>query len=51
MTYTDVEGVAKYAFDGVEVEVHPEDVERFDRLNVLPSDEAPQPIRATKKKS
>lgn len=49
ISYTDPEGLPRYALEGVEIEVHPEHVESFDRLNVLDSDDATPRPRAKKK--
>ena len=46
MSYLDPDGVPRFAQTGAGVTVHPDDVERFDRHNVLPGDEPePQPKR------
>ncbi|MGZ9829868.1 hypothetical protein ACXYTP_23425 [Tsukamurella ocularis] len=41
MAYVDPTGRTRRADCGAEVSVHPDDVERFDLLNVLPGDPAP----------
>lgn len=38
MAYVNPEGFDTWGFAGDEVDVHPENVERFDSLNVLPGD-------------
>lgn len=37
-TYVAADGASRFAQEGATVEVHVSDVERFDRLNVLPGD-------------
>lgn len=49
MSYLDPDGVPRFAQTGAVVTVHPDDVERFDRLNVLPGDE-PQDDPAPKRR-
>lgn len=43
MAYLDPEGVDRWGFAGEEIDVHPENVERFDSLNVLPGEVASDP--------
>ena len=48
MAYTDVDGLDLWAFAGDEIDVHPDHVERFDSLNVLPGEEPAEPEPAKK---
>lgn len=46
MSYVDPGGRVRWADCGAEVEVHPDHVERFDRLNVLQAADADVPQQA-----
>jgi hypothetical protein len=43
MSYVDVNGAHRYALEGAVVQVHPDRLERFDRLNRLPGESEPEP--------
>lgn len=43
MAYVDPDGRTRRADCGSEIEIHPDHVERFDRLNVLAGQESPAP--------
>ncbi|MGW4325447.1 hypothetical protein ACWEKR_06100 [Nocardia sp. NPDC004573] len=46
MSYVDERGMHRTAYEGAKVKVHPDNVERFDRLNVLMSKPEVVPVAA-----
>jgi len=43
MSYIDPKGIWRFGLQGAKVKVHPDNVERFDRLNGEPTSHVPQP--------
>lgn len=43
MTYTDPDGAVRRALTGAVVQVHPDHAARFDRYNLLPGEQPPEP--------
>jgi hypothetical protein len=50
MSYIDSDGAHRSALAGAVVHIHPDTVERFDRLNRLLGDPAPEPVEVKVKR-
>jgi hypothetical protein len=50
MSYVDPDGAHRYALKGAVVQVHPDQVARFDRLNRLQGEPEPEPVEVKAKR-
>lgn len=51
MSYIDSDGAHRSALTGEVVQVHPDAIARFDRLNRLAGEPDPEPVEAPKKRT